>query len=61
MSALFLLLQRLVPQHALSRVLGRLARARGPRWLKDAVIRRFVAHYHVDLDEAQQPLAEAYG
>ncbi|MEO1079936.1 MAG: archaetidylserine decarboxylase [Pseudomonadota bacterium] len=61
MSALFLLLQRLVPQHALSRLVGQLARARGPLWLKDAVIRRFVAHYGVDLDEAERPSAEAYG
>ncbi len=60
MNALFLLLQRLVPQHALSRLVGRLARARGPAWLKNAVIRRFVAHYGVDLAEAERPFAEAY-
>jgi phosphatidylserine decarboxylase len=61
MEALFLLLQRLVPQHALSRLLGRLARARGPRGLREAVIRRFVAHYRVDLSEAREAQPEAYG
>jgi phosphatidylserine decarboxylase len=60
-NSLFLLLQRLVPQHALSRLLGRLAAARRPRWLVTAVVRRFIAHYDVDLSEAERPFAEAYG
>ncbi|MEE4277199.1 MAG: archaetidylserine decarboxylase [Halieaceae bacterium] len=60
MNTLFLLLQRLVPQHVLSRLIGRLARARQPRWLKDAVIRLFAAHYKVDLTEAERPVAGAY-
>lgn len=60
MNSLFLLLQRLVPQHALSRLLGRLAAARRPRWLVHAVVRRFVAHYGVDLSEAERPFVDAY-
>lgn len=60
METLFVLLQTLLPQHLLSRCLGRLAAASGPRWLKDWVIRRFVAHYAVDLSEAEHPDAESY-
>ena len=60
MDRLFILLQRLLPRRALSRILGRLARARGPRWLRRRVIRAFVARYGVNLAEAQHPSAEAY-
>jgi len=60
MDALFLLLQRLVPQHALSRLTGHLAHATGPRWLREWVIRRFVAHYGVDLSEAEHSSPGAY-
>lgn len=54
MKAAFILLQRLLPQHALSRLLGSLASARSPAWLVHWVIARFVAHYDVNLSEAQQ-------
>ncbi|EAQ98661.2 archaetidylserine decarboxylase [Congregibacter litoralis] len=60
MDSLFILLQRLLPQHALSRLVGRLAAASGPRWLKNRVIRAFVRHYDVDLGEAERPFPEAY-
>lgn len=60
MDGLFILLQRLLPQHALSRLIGRLAAARGPRWLRLAAIRAFVARYGVELGEAERPLPEAY-
>lgn len=60
MDKLFILLQRLLPQHALSRLVGHLAAARGPRWLKDGVIRAFATHYDVDLREAERPFPEAY-
>lgn len=60
MKWLFILLQRLLPQHLMSRLVGRLAEARSPVVVKNAVIRRFVAHYGVDLSEAQQPVAEYY-
>lgn len=60
MDQLFILFQRLVPQHALSRLVGRLAAARGPRWLVLGVIRAFAAHYKVDLDEAERPFPEAF-
>ncbi|WP_439107371.1 archaetidylserine decarboxylase [Congregibacter sp.] len=54
------MLQRLLPQHALSRLVGRLATATGPRWLKDRVIGIFASHYSVDLKEAERPFPEAY-
>ena len=60
MDRLFILLQRVLPGHALSRMLGRLARARGPRWLRLRVIRAFVARYRVDLAESEHPSPEAY-
>lgn len=60
MQRLFVWLQYLLPQHGLSRLLGRLAAARSPRWLVTAVIRRFVARYDVDLHEAQESRPEAY-
>lgn len=51
MSDLFIALQHIVPQHALSRLAGSLAQSQSP-WLRDTLIRRFVAAYGVDLSEA---------
>ncbi len=48
---LFVALQRLLPQHALSRLLGRLADSERP-WLKNLLIRRAMHHYGIDLSEA---------
>ena len=55
---LFLLLQQLLPQHALSRLVGRLADCRVP-WLKNLLIRRFIAAYGVNMQEAQAEAPEA--
>ena len=41
-------------------MLGRLARARGPRWLRRRVIRAFIARYRVDLTESEPSCPEAY-
>lgn len=60
MNKFFIFLQRLVPQHGLSRLLGRLAAAKSPRWLITWVVRRFIAHYGVDLSEADRPFPEAF-
>jgi phosphatidylserine decarboxylase len=60
MDSLFILLQHLVPQHLLSRLVGALAELRHPLWLKNAVIRHFVNHFRVDLSEAEQPDPTAY-
>lgn len=52
--------QYLLPQHAVSRLVGRVARSRW-RLLKDPLIRAFAAHYRVDLGESclQSPGAYA--
>lgn len=56
--ALFIALQRLVPQHLISRAAGMLAESEEPM-IKNAFIRRFVEHYQVDMTQAleQDPLA----
>ncbi|MDR2213090.1 MAG: archaetidylserine decarboxylase [Pseudomonadales bacterium] len=55
----FILLQYLLPQHLLSRLVGRLAASTRP-WLKNFFIRRFARRYRVDMREAQEPDLEAY-
>ncbi|MEM6544894.1 MAG: phosphatidylserine decarboxylase, partial [Pseudomonadota bacterium] len=60
MDSIFVLLQRAAPQHLLSRITGRLARATGPRWLVQWVIAAFARHYRVDFTEAERPFPEAY-
>ena len=57
MSAAFIALQHILPQHALSRLAGRLASSETP-WLRDALIRRFVAAYGVDLSEAARGIGQ---
>jgi phosphatidylserine decarboxylase len=53
----FILLQHLVPQHALTRFAGRLAASERP-WLRDAMIRRFAEAYDVDMTEAARGLGQ---
>jgi len=55
---LFILVQYVMPQHLLSRLVGLLAEARAP-WLKNRLIGWFVRRYQVDMREAQieDPLA----
>lgn len=57
MSGLFIALQNLVPQHALSRFAGSIASSETP-WLRDMLIRRFVAAYGVDLSQAARGIGE---
>ncbi len=59
MSNVFVALQKLLPQHALSRFAGRVANSRNTR-LSRFVIDRFAAHYHVDMGEAAAPALDAY-
>lgn len=47
----FVALQRVLPQHALSRFVGMLARTRAP-WIRTPFIRLFARAYDVDLTEA---------
>jgi len=60
MSRPFAALQRLVPQHAVSRWAGSLANARAP-WLKRLLIRAFTTVYDVDLSEAERSNVADYG
>ena len=53
----FIALQHILPQHVLSRLTGRLAASQSP-WLRDALIRRFVAAYDVDLSQAARGIGQ---
>lgn len=59
MSILFILLQHLLPQHLLSRMVGMLAESQ-VFWLKNTLIKSFVSLYRVDLSEAINPDPESY-
>ena len=48
MDTAFIILQYLLPQHLLSRLVGKLAECRLP-WLKNLLIRRFITQYKVDM------------
>ena len=58
MSAAFIRLQHLTPQHALSRLVGRFADSAVPG-VKNTLIKRFIDAYDVDMSEAAEP-AGAY-
>jgi phosphatidylserine decarboxylase len=57
MPSRFILLQHLAPQHALTRLAGKLAASQQP-WLRDAMIRRFAEAYSVDMSEAARGFGE---
>ena len=48
---LFVALQRLLPQHALSRLIARAAESKMP-WLKNLLIERAIAAFDINIDEA---------
>ena len=50
----FVRLQRAIPQHAVSRALGRLAASEAP-WVRGPLIRAFARVYGVDMAEAERP------
>ncbi|CAA0094464.1 archaetidylserine decarboxylase [Zhongshania aliphaticivorans] len=54
MKIAFIILQYLLPQHFLSRLVGKLAETDIP-WLKDLLISRFIKQYKVDMEEAKDP------
>ena len=56
---LFVIGQGLLPQHLLSRALGKLA-ASEIGWLKNLLINAFIRHYGVDLGEAELQSPAAY-
>jgi phosphatidylserine decarboxylase len=49
-------LTRLLPLALLSRLVGWTARRTWPAWLIQPVLRAYVSHYHVALEEAEHPL-----
>lgn len=56
---LFAWLQYLIPQHLLSRLLGRLADCR-IGWVKNLLINKFIQRYKVDMSEALNPDPSSY-
>jgi phosphatidylserine decarboxylase len=56
---LFALLQQVIPQHTLSRFIGKLAECREPA-IKNRLIKAFVKHYQVNLAEAEIEDPEAF-
>ena len=58
-TTLFILFQQIVPQHLLSRLVGLLSESTQP-WLKNWLIKRFIAHFNVDMSEAKEQLPQAY-
>lgn len=59
MNAAFIWLQRLIPQHALSRLVGWLAGVKAP-WFKNMAIRLFVRVYRVNMNEARSGHIDDY-
>ena len=56
---LFILLQHLIPQHAASRLLGRIANSRN-HWLKDKLIQLCIRHYKIDMSIVAEQNLETY-
>ena len=56
---LFVIFQYIVPQHALSRLVGMIAECEWP-WLKNALIPLFIDRYGVDMAEAADPEPRHY-
>jgi phosphatidylserine decarboxylase len=56
---LFVALQHLLPQHLLSRLVGRIARARAA-WVRKPLISTFVRAYRPELSDAAQPDPSSY-
>lgn len=57
--SIYLLFQRALPHHLLSRAAGMLADSRSP-WLKNLLIRLAVRRYRIDLSEAMEPAGSEY-
>ncbi|WP_420456411.1 archaetidylserine decarboxylase [Rubrivirga sp.] len=57
--SLFVRLQKLLPQHGLSRAAGRLA-ASPARWVRGPLVRAFARAYGVDMAEAERPDLASY-
>jgi len=58
-NTVFIILQHLLPQHLLSRLVGRLAECRSP-WLKNILISQFIRQYKVNMEEAAADSPQDY-
>ncbi|MEW5010473.1 MAG: archaetidylserine decarboxylase [Cycloclasticus sp.] len=56
---LFIILQHILPQHALSAAMHRIARCTKP-WFKNFIISRFVQYFQVNMAEATEPNPRKY-
>ncbi len=59
MQKLFIASQYLLPQHLLSRAVGKLAASETP-WIKNAFINGFARRYNIDMSEAANPDLTSY-
>ena len=59
MNTLFILLQRIVPHHLLSRLVGLFAESRIV-WLKNLIIKTFISIYNVDMSESSRQNPEQF-
>ncbi len=59
MKQLFIIIQHLLPQHLLSRLVGRIADCRMD-WVKNTFIKMFASHFKVDMSDTQQPDLRQY-
>lgn len=57
MPSAFIALQQILPHQALSRLAGHVAASQRP-WLRDRLIRQFVATYDVDMSEAARTIGQ---
>ena len=56
---LFIALQRVLPKHALSRLVAKLADSERP-WLKDLLIKRAIKTFNIDMEDAVSVDLEDY-
>jgi len=56
---IFFLFQKIIPQHQLSRLIGKVADAKTP-WLKNLLIHQAIRTYNIDLSIAEREQAEQY-
>ncbi|MDO6515095.1 MULTISPECIES: archaetidylserine decarboxylase [unclassified Neptuniibacter] len=56
---LFILFQHIVPQHLLSRLVGKIADSTTP-WIKNSFIKWFCNNYQINMTEAQEEIATNY-
>jgi len=55
----FVAAQRILPKHALSRMIGRLAESKRP-WLKNILIKRAITAFNINMQEAQSDSLDDY-